>query len=110
MKEEEYNNTDCPWGPTPDQLAKIIGEANMKQTVKKVLGVDVLMWHPDCDSEGYSISLKDGGWLKGIYDSIDSAILGAERDLNFDNEFYIMQERVNNFKKENRLITVKDFD
>ncbi|WP_428613828.1 hypothetical protein [Pseudoalteromonas sp.] len=81
-----------------------------KITEHSVCGEIVLVWHPKPDDDGYCISLKSGGWLKGTYDSVDSALIGAKFDLELNEGFYLMQERVNHFDKEGRLISISDFE
>lgn len=76
-----------------------------KITTHTVDGEAVNVWHSD---EGLSISFESGGWMKGTYDSVESAILGAKLDIMGCVEFYEMQERVNHFDKGNRLITKSD--
>jgi len=80
-----------------------------KITEVEVSGNMVNIWHPKKGESGFVISLSSGGWLSGIYDSVESAMLGAEYDLLMKPEFYEMQKRVNHFDKENRLISVDDF-
>lgn len=81
-----------------------------KITEHDVEGEKVLVWHPTPESIGFSISLEAGGWLTGVYDSIESALIGAKCDIDCIAEFYEMQKRVNHFDREDRLITVNDFD
>lgn len=80
-----------------------------KITEHEVSGETIKVWHPQ-DNEGYSIYFGSGGWMTGTYDSVESALIGAECDLKLIPEFYEMQKRVNYFDKENRLITVDDFE
>ncbi len=46
--------------------------------------------------------------MTGIYDSIESALMGAELDLSCDEGFYKLQKEVNHFDKGNRSLTVND--
>lgn len=80
-----------------------------KITEVEVSKEKISIWHPKKGESGFVISLSSGGWLSGIYDSVESAILGAKYDLLMKHEFYEMQKRVNHYDKENRLITVDDF-
>ena len=70
----------------------------------------VNVWHPTEYGDGFSISLKHGDWLVGLYDSVESALAGAECDLRTIPEFYEMQKRVNYFDMENRLISLEDLN
>lgn len=79
-------------------------------TEHNVEGEKVLVWHPRPDSKGFAISLEAGGWLTGVYDSIESALIGAKCDIDCIAEFYEMQKRVNHFDRGNRFIAVSDFD
>jgi hypothetical protein len=79
-----------------------------KITEHNVDGDMINVWHPKGDETSYSISFGGGGWMVGSYDSIESALMGAELDLLGDVDFYDLQQRVNHFDKEDRLITVKD--
>lgn len=79
-----------------------------KQTIHTVNGSKIKLWHPNKDSEGYSISFASGGWMCGLYATVEAALLGASYDLECSEEFYKMQERVNSVYKENRLITIED--
>lgn len=82
----------------------------IKTTVHDVCGDSVRVYHPKKSEKGYQIAVASGGWLKGLYDSIESALLGAKYDLMLNEDFYEMQKRVNHFDREDRLITVKDFE
>jgi hypothetical protein len=77
-----------------------------KQTIHTVNGSNIKLWHPNKDSEGYSISLASGGWMCGLYATLEAALLGASYDLECSEEFYNMQDKVNSVYKENRLITI----
>lgn len=68
-----------------------------------------MVWHPESVGQGFSISMADGGWLEGSYDSIESALKGAEQALKLTPKFLEMQKRVNHVNQENRLITLSDF-
>lgn len=81
-----------------------------KATIHNVDGEDVRVYHPKKSEKGYQIAIASGGWLKGLYDSIESSLLGAKCDLMLNEDFYEMQKRVNHFDREDRLITVKDFE
>lgn len=73
-------------------------------------GGRIRVYHPKKQGKGYQIAIASGGWLKGLYDSIESALLGAKYDLMLNDDFYEMQKQVNHFDREDRLITVNDFD
>ena len=73
-------------------------------------GGRIRVYRPKKQDKGYQIAIASGGWLKGLYDSIESALLGAKYDLMLNEDFYEMQKRVNHFDREDRLITVNDFD
>lgn len=81
-----------------------------KTTKHDVDGEKVCVWHPTPDSKGFSVSLETGGWISGSYNSVESALIGAKCDIDCISDFYEMQKRVNHFDRENRLITVNDFD
>jgi hypothetical protein len=80
----------------------------IKQSIHTVKGSEIRVWHPNKDAEGYSISSASGGWMCGLYETLESALLGASYDMECNEDFYEMQERVNSVYKENRLITIKD--
>jgi len=84
--------------------------ANVVMTEHDVNGLIVNVWHPMNGSAGFSISLKSGGWLIGSYDSVESALVGAECDLSLTTGFYEMQKRVNHFDREDRLISIEDLN
>lgn len=79
-----------------------------KITKHTVVGERVSVWHAKENDEGYSIFLCSGGWLVGSYDSVESALMGAELDLKLNSEFYTLQKEINHFDKGNRLITAND--
>lgn len=79
-----------------------------KVTEHNVLNEKVLVWHPKKHQEGFSISLSSGGWLCGTYDSIESALKGAELDLKLNDSFHKMQKDVNHYDKSDRLISMDD--
>lgn len=81
----------------------------MRDTITEhtVKGEPIKVWRSE-DEDGYSISYGLGGWMTGIYDSIESALMGAELDLLGDVDFYKLQKEVNHIDKQNRLLTVKD--
>lgn len=79
-----------------------------KITEHKVLNEKVSVWHPKDDEKGFVISLTSGGWLSGIYDSVESALKGAEMDLNSNQSFHKMRKEVNYYDKGNRLISIDD--
>jgi len=83
-----------------------------KITKHNVNGTIVKVWHPNekHDVPCFQISIDSGGWLIGSYDSIESAILGANCNLMMNESFYKMQKRVNHDDRENRLIMMDDFD
>jgi len=89
---------------------KISDLTNIAKTEHDVIGLTVIVWHPTKDDVDFSISLKSGGWLVGLYDSVESALVGAECDLRSIPEFYEMQKRVNYFYNENRLISLEDLN
>ena len=68
----------------------------------------IKVWHPEKDRTGYLISHDQYGWLRGAYDSVQSALAGAELDIAMNPAFYEMQDRVNNVSRENRFITIDD--
>lgn len=72
-----------------------------------VKGEPIKVWKSK-DEEGYSISHGGGGWMIGVYDSIESALMGAELDLLNSVDFYDLQREVNHFDKGDRLLTVND--
>lgn len=72
-----------------------------------VKGQPIKVWKSE-DEEGYSISHGFGGWMIGSYDSIESALMGAELDLICNCEFYKLQKEVNYVDEQNRLLTVED--
>lgn len=88
----------------------------MKQsdiTEVTVEGEPVNIWHPDYkDSlpyDGFSISYSRGGWMPGIYDSIESAKEGARMCFTGrETELVEIKDRVNNYKLGNRAITLED--
>lgn len=54
--------------------------------------------------------MKTGGWLPGVYDSEESAELGAKACFEDEHKFVTeIQQPINHCDKENRLITVNDF-
>jgi len=75
-----------------------------------ISGSIVNVWHPAEDEVGFSVSLKSGGWMVGLYDSAESALVGAECILRLTPGFYEMQKRVNYFYNENRLISLEDLN
>lgn len=75
-----------------------------------VLGENVTVWHPTKESNAYQISMKEGGWLCGAYETIEAALIGAEFDLKLNPKFYELQKSINHFDKGNRNITVKDLE
>ncbi len=79
-----------------------------KQSIHIVNGSKIKLWHPNKNSGGYSISFESGGWMCGLYATLEAALLGAIYDLECSEEFYKMQERVNSVYKENRLINIED--
>ncbi len=76
-------------------------------TTHIVNGDEILVWKSK-DGDSYSISYGGGGWMTGGYDSIESALMGAELDLLGNVDFYDLQKEVNHFDKCNRLLTVND--
>lgn len=78
-----------------------------KITHHVVQGEPVNVWKSK-DDDSYSISYGGGGWMVGSYDSIESALMGAELDLSCNEDFYKLQKEVNHFDKGNRLLTVND--
>lgn len=78
-----------------------------KITHHTVNGEPIEVWKSK-DDDSYSISYGFGGWMVGSYDSIESALMGAELDLLGDVDFYDLQKEVNHFDKGNRLFTVDD--
>lgn len=76
-------------------------------TTHIVDGEPIDVWKGEND-ENYSIHYGGGGWMTGIYDSIESALMGAELDLSCNEDFYDLQKEVNHFDKGNRSLTVND--
>jgi hypothetical protein len=71
----------------------------------------VNVWHPSKGDEGFCIAMKSGGWLPGVYDSVESATKGAERCFDDESKFVAeIQKPINHFDKENRMITLSDFN
>lgn len=70
----------------------------------------IKVWHPKNNESGFSISMASGGWLVGSFNSVESAIKGAEHNLKLTPSFFEMQKRVNHVNQENRLIVLEDFD
>ena len=82
-----------------------------KITEHIINGEPVNVWHPEekkSGFDGFSISMASGGWLTGVYDSIESALMGAELDINLNPDFYKLQKEVNHFDNGNRTLTVND--
>lgn len=77
---------------------------------------DIVVHHPskkpqDYLDEGYSISFVDGGWMPGVYDSIESAIRGGECCFIDVSRFVVdIQQPVNWIDKGARLITLSDME
>ena len=83
----------------------------MKTTEHKIDGEIIVVWHPTPESAGYSMSYGGGGWMPGIYDSVEATILGAKACFEDEYEFVeSIQKPVNHVLKGNRMITVEDFD
>ena len=78
-----------------------------KITEYTVDGESVNVWHPQQGVE-FCVSMTSGGWLTGVYDSVESALMGAELDINAHPDFYKMQKEINHFDKGNRTLTVND--
>lgn len=72
-----------------------------------VKGEPIKVWKSK-DEGGYSISHGGGSWMIGVYDSIESALMGAELELLNSVDFYDLQREVNHFDKGDRLLTVND--
>ena len=80
-----------------------------KITAEIVEGEKISIWHPEKDSPGYSISFGSGGWMPGTYDCIESAKLGVKACFVDEGKFVLeLQQKVNHFDKQNRLLTVND--
>ncbi len=79
-----------------------------KLTTHSILDTDINVWHPKEGESGFAISMSEGGWLTGVFDSVESALMGAKLDLELVSEFYELQKKVNHVNMENRLITVND--
>lgn len=79
-----------------------------KQKAYVVKGVGVILWLPEDLNQGISVSLKSGGWLVGSFDSVPSALKGAEYDLDLNEAYYALQKKINHVDQENRLITIDD--
>lgn len=80
-----------------------------KITNHTVDGEEVNIWHPEKDSSGYSISSDSGSWMPGTYDCIESAELGAKACFINESKFVTeLQQPINHFDKQNRLLTIED--
>lgn len=67
----------------------------------------VVVWYPDNECEGYQVSYIGGGWLPGIYDSVETAVKASEMIFVDESRFIEeIQKPINHFDKGNRLITV----
>ena len=72
---------------------------------------DVVIHLPEEDSPGYAISFISGGWMPGIYDSVESALKGAHCCFHDEGKFVKeIQQPINFFNRGNRLITIGDMD
>lgn len=72
---------------------------------------DCVIHHPTKKSPGYSISYVHGGWMPGIYDSIESAIKGFECCIIDECRFVEeIQKPINHFDKGNIFISVADME
>lgn len=72
---------------------------------------DIKVHYPSKDDSGYCISYIHGGWMPGVYDSVESAIKGGECCFIDEHRFVIdIQQPINHFDKENREITLKDME
>ena len=70
---------------------------------------EVIVHFPSKNSEGFSISYIHGGWMPGIYDSVESAIRGAECCFKDESLFVkTIKDPINHYDKGNRLITLSD--
>mgnify|MGYP006148668125 CR=1 FL=1 len=73
-----------------------------------VCGEKIKVWHPETIGAGFCISMGTGGWLDGSFDSIESALKGAEHNLKLTAVFFEIQKKINHVDQENRLITLND--
>jgi len=74
-----------------------------------VNGVPVNVWYPEQDNQGFNISYGPGGWMPGIYDSLEAALLGANACLIDEARFVKeVQQPINHVDKGDRLITEED--
>ena len=80
-----------------------------KQTSHYVNGYEYIVWHPTKQCSSFSLSFGGGGWMPGNYDSVSSALRGAEC-CQLDESRFIreIQQRVNHFKIGDRDITIDD--
>lgn len=83
-------------------------ESNETKVFKSPKGNIILVWYTTVGEPCYCISLKSGGWLTGFYDSVESALVGADFDMDCMQSFYTMQKEVNHFDQGNRPITMED--
>lgn len=72
---------------------------------------EIQIWSPQEGESGFCISMVGGGWLPGVFDSVESALKGSE--LIMIDEFRFVkeiQEPTNHFDKGNREITIEDLN
>lgn len=75
---------------------------------KTVSTKEITVHYPSKNSPGYSISYTDGGWMPGIFDSVESAFLGGYICLDDEDAFVSGLSHIYHSDKENREITVND--
>jgi len=79
------------------------------QTRHTVNGSHYVVWHPPKDCASYSLSYDGGGWMPGSYDSVASALRGAECCMINESKFVSdIQSNVNHFEKGNRDLSLSD--
>lgn len=77
-------------------------------TRHSVDGVVIAVWHPENPTDGYSISYDSGGWMNGLYDSVQSALIGAALDIVNPCLMSEIVNKINNVNGQNRLISAED--
>lgn len=81
-----------------------------KITEHEVSGETIKVWHPG-RQPGFCISHGDGGWMPGVFDSVEAALLGAAACFEDESRFVLeIQYPINSFDKQYRLININDLN